>query len=1185
MNPAFDIDLEVLGLIQQRPAFCGFEKTITDRLLECGQDRHWRRLVLNQLRLNKSPSTKSAAQRELDLLPPTTSKEIFARILARVPSQGRTWARKALSWTLYTFRPLTVWELGVALALETDSLPDETMNLDELVYQHVIADLDEILGGMFIVRHNEVHFCHPDAREYLLAADGDQEHVWYDVKEIAHQHITDACLSYLSLQQVQDAIAMSYSNPPADPPGWPTFIPRNSLRDYAVKYWPRHYERVPATFRPTKRALEFVQNTKAMRYWTEAYWWVSNPVSRTDRAFLSLLPIFAGLGLQDLVTEWLDLNVETPEASQDCPLALALAEAARNAHVEVVRKLLPYAGYNQASLQDALVAGASCCNEAVLDELVTYVAKSMKNFDWPPAILCRAAQFGLENMVKKLLESGASLDTAITVHDLTPLHLTARHGHVGIVKVLLDHKASLTKLALYGRVPLHTASAYGHAAIVKLLVDAGAEVNVVDAEKMNAMEFACLNGNYKAVEILAEAGCDMGCNQQGNWPPLMVVAAEGLIKSARLLLEKKADTEIEGWSNWTPLRRAALNGHVELCRLLLENGANPNTLKGGAPILGESAATGNLEIVKLLVENGAVVDAVDPQGWTALQKASARGHLSVATYLLDHGADVSHTNEIGESSIFLAAWYSSAALVQLLIDRGADLHLATSDDRMPVYVAYDDAETTRVLMKNGAKINRVVNGYSPLYLAASENHIEVVKVLLSFNPDLENRHDEGYSALAIATFKGHIDIVRLLLEAGANVNQRSDRNNFPLQYAVSNNREDVVRTLMEYRPDLDLVDDDGDTALNCIFPRTSLAVVKLLINSGSDPEIRNNEHNTPLCKAVLYNNLDIVNYLIAKKVKINIVGGKYGGPLHIACRMCDLELVKILVDAGADVDLIGSSAAGTPIQSACQCWDPYEKEMQESIIRYLVNEAKADVTTIGGPQGCALNAACGWSTPDIVKLILEKGSKIDVENELGRVAIHFAATKSLEHFQLILEAGADVEARDKMGRTALHWATMGGMIDIVKHILSLSSGLVDQADIDGWTPLLWAARGCGTYHRPLEPDVQEEIIKSLLDRGANLCVRGKVLDQEWSPVRVARYHGVDDATVQLLITKAKEKLAAEGDEDSWDEAFHASKKGLKQTVYCDSCLLVRILRCPFTSSPSNPEPLPLAQNTPLSPAL
>ena len=1161
-NLASDIDLEVLELMQERPVNCDFEKTLTEKFLEYGRDKHQRRLVLNQLRLSKSQSTKSANQLELDLLLLTTSKDMYARILAMVPFARRVWARKAFCWILYAFRPLRIWELGVALALEVDTLSDESMDLDEIVYQHFIADLENIFGGMVIVKHTEVHFSHTDVRDFLLAADCEQEHVWYDVKKTAHREITDSCHFYLSLQQVQDLIASSFNNPPTDPLESPTLIPQHGLHVYAIKYWPRHYKLIPETFRPTKRVLRFVQNIKVMRCWAEAYWWFSNPTSRTDRAFKSMLPIFASLGLQDLLVKWLDLDAETPEADQD--RALGLVEAARNAHVEVVCRLLLYSGYNQASLQGALVAGVSSCDEAVLDELITYAAENFENFEWPPAILCRAAQFGLTKVVKKLLRFGASLDMAVTFLDMTPLYLAAREGHAGVINVLLEYNASLTAPTIYGHVPLHTASAYGHAAIVKLLIDAGADVNVVDAQNNNAMFWASLYGNYTTVEILAEAGCDMGCDKQGNWSPLIIVADLGFVKSARFLLEKKANTEVEGPGKWTPLRYAALAGHVELCRLLLKHGANSNALGGEAPILSESASNGNLEVVKLLVENGATVDAVNSEGWTALHKASVRGHTSVVIHLLDHGADINHTNKSGQTSLLLAAESSFAELVQLLINREADLHCATNGGWTPIHLSYDHVETTRVLMQNGADGNRVVNYFTPLYLAAANNYLGVVKVLLSFETNLEiqyanDTHHAGFTALTIATMHGYTGVVRLLLEAGANVNHQSKYNNFPLQYAVIYNREDVLRTLMEYHPNLNLVDDDGDTALHCISSTSSLAIVKLLINGGSNLETQSNKRLKPLCRAVMSENLEVVKYLIAKKADLSLIGGPFGGPLHVACRWSNLEIVKILVAAGANVNLV-DPFAGTPVQSACLHPELGEQlEMQESIIRYLINEAKADVTTVGGLHGCALNAACRGSTPEMVRLITAKGAKIEVEDGMGRVAIHFAAAQSLENFQLILDAGADVEVKDKMGRTAIHWAVVGGLIDVVERVLSLSRGLVDQADIDGWTPLLWVARGCGTYHKPATSNTQEEVIKLLLDRGADPCVRGKGLDREWSPVKVARYHGVDDALVQLLMAKAKEKLAAEGENDTWDEVFHASGKALKQSPTCDSCDLVSIL--------------------------
>lgn len=219
-----------------------------------------------------------------------------------------------------------------------------------------------------------------------------------------------------------------------------------------------------------------------------------------------------------------------------------------------------------------------------------------------------------------------------------------------------------------------------------------------------------------------------------------------------------------------------------------------------------------------------------------------------------------------------------------------------------------------------------------------------------------------------------------------------------------------------------------------------------------------------------------------------------------------------------------------------------------------------DIGVVGGLLVCAVNAACGWSSSEIVRLMLEKGARIDVKDGMCRMAIHFAAAQSMENYQAILESGADVEVPDKMGRTALHWASVGGIAYVINHIISSSRGLVDQSDLDGWTPLLWAARSGDSTLTTVSSNAQEEVIKLLLYRGAEPCVTTKGSDREWSPVKVARYHGADSRVVWLLEDKANEKFEANGGEDVWDEQFHASRKAAwRGGAWCDCCLSVCFL--------------------------
>ena len=272
---------------------------------------------------------------------------------------------------------------------------------------------------------------------------------------------------------------------------------------------------------------------------------------------------------------------------------------------------------------------------------------------------------------------------------------------------------------------------------------------------------------------------------------------------------------------------------------------------------------------------------------------------------------------------------------------------------------------------------------------------------------------------------------------------------------------------------------------------------------------------------------------LANEDELEILGGKNAGPLHIACYKSNLPLVKILVNAGADVDR-RDPIIGTPLQAACLC-EGSSKQEQESTIFYLINEAKVDIEIYVGSYDCAVNAACGRSSEKIVGLMLERGATMDIRDTMGRMATQFAAARSIDNYFAILGSGANVDWADKMGRTALHWAAIGGMKSAVHDIICSSRGSVDQGDRDGWTPLLWAARGSDTEQRTVLPDEQEEVIGLLLARGADPCVRAKGLDQEWSPVKVAKYQGVSGKVIRLLEDKAKKKLMATGGEDAWND--------------------------------------------------
>jgi len=60
-------------------------------------------------------------------------------------------------------------------------------------------------------------------------------------------------------------------------------------------------------------------------------------------------------------------------------------------------------------------------------------------------------------------------------------------------------------------------------------------------------------------------------------------------------------------------------------------------------------------------------------------------------------------------------------------------------------------------------------GYTPLYTAAEEGHVEVVRVLLNHGANVNITDKNGFSPLYAADQRRHVEVVRELLNRGAKV--------------------------------------------------------------------------------------------------------------------------------------------------------------------------------------------------------------------------------------------------------------------------------------------------------------------------------------------------------------------------------------------------------------------------------
>ena len=180
--------------------------------------------------------------------------------------------------------------------------------------------------------------------------------------------------------------------------------------------------------------------------------------------------------------------------------------------------------------------------------------------------------------------------------------------------------------------------------------------------------------------------------------------------------------------------------------------------------------------------------------------------------------------------------------------------------------------SVKILLKYGAEMetrgtlkieNEVIEGCTPLWAAAATGYLklDVVKLLIERNADVDGRTSTDSTPLRVAAHDGHLDVVRCLVESGADVNARTQYEATPIMVACDYGHLSIITYLINKGAFVDLQAKDGNTALHYAAQRGHLEVVSQLLSLGA-PQLPNNQGLTPLLYACDYCSVEIVEYLI-----------------------------------------------------------------------------------------------------------------------------------------------------------------------------------------------------------------------------------------------------------------------------------------------------------------------------------
>ncbi|KAI1465214.1 uncharacterized protein F4812DRAFT_462059 [Daldinia caldariorum] len=1130
----FEQELALIRLIKERPNTYGIAARIDDLLQKFSKDKKLCKVVLGWLRTS-----------DLTLL--TNSILVPEREIARI-----------LRLVLHAVRPLTITEFqdiwivsGIGQAKEgsitTNCRPPEGITL--------------LSCGLLEPQGNEVGFAHPFIPSILsksLRRTGHEE-----TREHDHQEIMNLCLKYITSSRGRD---LSTAELQTEENG---LILRHHFLAYAVQYWPRHAVLSGIEWCSTNPQIqEFLKDQELQATWAKLYWALANPLSHIHQPSVRPEYIFAIHGLSAL------LNFSSTgvlATLKDHELVKLLEYASKAGQREVVQHLLNLPFQKIEILDSTILAAFHSGDEQIISGLIDFALTTPKMINDPYKLLCRAASLNHIITVEKLIPLAKQKGVPDTIsHCISVLQHACARNKYEVIEIIIKNDLVVSHADIW--TSLQLACKYSSPHAVTLLLNAAVERSQPDMKQdyKNLLDITIKFGKFSNFNVILKRPELAGLKSELVIAMLDEVITTRHIKCGQILMsciKGSINPEEEDYrSKVSRTIERELDPLFE--QLLTVDGALSETnLKSFIEFVFLHGS--KLPVFEHIVSLASKLTFKDEILKFCFHRAVVNNREDCVRHLIHIGADIDNRFG-GGTPLYFAAYFQRIEIVRLLIENGASITICSDGEQWsPLHAAYDSAEISRMLLEAGADVNaKTTTKFTPLDIAASNGFGDTIKVHLEFEPSIESKQNALLSALD----NNNEGSVRLLLDAETDPRKSPDEGRLELDRAVSTKNPTIVRMLLEYGISLEGSEStQGKSSLSVaagiLNPEDGFSIIKLLVNRGSNIESIDGYGLTPLCRLAMKGHIGAAKYLLSKGAKIDIQCGQYGGPLIQACFWSSLDMVKLLCEHDADVNITCPGIEQSPLQATLYRNQDDEKD---KIITYLINDApnRVDINQSGPLWGVSLNLASLNSNIDIMKLIINgEGVDVNVSDAMGRKPIHFALYRSRERVELLRQHGAQLLDRDSMQRGSLHFAVLSGSLDLVRYVLDEGKAeqLVDQKDIDGWTPLLWALRICPRWQTETLFEFQRlEIIEELLERGAELQVSGSGLDRTWNALKLAKFCGLPREIIDVLEGKGRKPLTGKL-RPRWDRTSRATRKGQLEGCewFCDACLtcLIGVYYC------------------------
>jgi len=446
----------------------------------------------------------------------------------------------------------------------------------------------------------------------------------------------------------------------------------------------------------------------------------------------------------------------------------------------------------------------------------------------------------------------------------------------------------------------------------------------------------------------------------------------------------------------------------------------------GLPLI-DAVKSGNTQTVSALVKQKTDVNAAEGDGTTALHHAAYGNNLELTRILLRAGANANAVNRYGVGPLRLAVEAGNPAVVEALLKAGADPNatLPQGESVLMTAARTGDPATVRQLLVAGAKVNatEATQGQTPLMYAAVENHAAALKVLLEAGADINATSKPlewpefkfntggmiytlqpvgGWTAAMYAAREGAIDAVRALADAKADLNRADPDGTTPLILAIVNGKFDTAVALLDKGANPNAVDQKGMSALYAAVDMHTLSPMM----GRPAPALRDSIDAVEMARLLLRKganaNLQLKQPIIGRHTAFQGDGslGEGTTALARAAKSGDTPMIKVLLDGGADpritqkdgttVAMIATTGRGQRSYAGKDSVGTPATDADSLAALTVLLGTSVDVNAANANGQTALHNAAARGSDPIVKLLIEKGAKLDVKDRLGRLPIDMA---------------------------------------------------------------------------------------------------------------------------------------------------------------------------------------------------